>query len=327
MKENLDDINNDLLVKFLLGETNPQENILVKHWINSEEGHSKYFDHFKLIWEQSKQLAVFRTVDEDAAWRRFQNRIHPGLPNTVRQLKPTYRQSFIRLAAIFIMVVAGTWLAYNFLDNRPVRQLVFNTGQTSVTDTLSDGSIVILNTNSQLQYPEYFQGGKRSVILKGEAFFNISPDKSKPFVIQVNDVSIKVVGTSFNVKSTGDKTEVIVETGLVEVTKESQSVRLKPSEKIVIQKSDLLLVKLPVTDKLYNYYRTKEFYCDATPLWKLAEVLNQAYTTRIVIPDKNTRRLPLTTVFEDQPLDSILAVIKTTFNLSVVKSGDSIIIK
>ncbi|MEO5995187.1 MAG: FecR domain-containing protein [Chitinophagaceae bacterium] len=325
--ENFDHINNDLLVKFLVGEASADEQRLVENWLDSQVTNRKFFEHFKIIWEQSKDLSNRQSVNEVAAWKRFQQRIHPGKSDNIIQTRRVYQWPFLRVAAIFILVITGALLGFYFLNNRPVNILAINSQRTSLVDTLPDGSVVILNKHSLINYPEKFTGSSRSITLKGEAFFTISPDKNKPFIIQVNGISIKVVGTSFNVKTTGNNTEVIVETGVVEVSRNNRSITLNPGEKIIVTKTDSLLVKLPVTDKLYNYYRTKQFYCDDTPLWKLIEYLNQAYSSNIVIGRKNVRTLPLTTVFDNKPLDSILVVIGETFNLSVVKSGDSIVLK
>ena len=323
--ENFDYINNDLLVKFLVGEASPDEKLLVEDWLLSNGSNRKFFEHFKIIWEQSKELSNPGPVSEADAWQRFQRRIHPA--DNIIQKRRIYLWPFLRVAAIFILVTSGVLLSLYFFNSRPVNNLALNSQGTSLTNTLPDGSVVILNKYSHINYPEKFTGSSRSITLKGEAFFTISPDKNKPFIIQVNGIRIKVVGTSFNVKATGSNTEVIVETGVVEVSRNSRSIVLKPKEKIIVTKADSSLVKLPVTDNLYNYYRTRQFYCDDTPLWKLVEYLNQAYNSNVVIGRKSLRTLPLTTVFDNKPLDSILVVIGETFNLSVVKSGDSIVLK
>ena len=146
-------------------------------------------------------------------------------------------------------------------------------------------------------------------------------------MINVNDVQIKVVGTSFNVRSEAGVTEVIVETGIVQVTRNNKMVELRPAEKIKLGVKDSALVKERVEDKLYNYYRSKEFVCDDTPLWKLVEVLNEAYGANIIIENPKLRSLPLTTTFNNESLDKILEVISATFDITVTREGDRIILK
>ena len=89
-----------------------------------------------------------------------------------------------------------------------------------------------------LSYPASFKGKTRSIKLKGEAFFNVAPDKEKPFIIDVNDVQVKVVGTSFNVRSYNGITEVIVETGIVQVTKAGETTELRAGERTTLTQKD-----------------------------------------------------------------------------------------
>jgi ferric-dicitrate binding protein FerR (iron transport regulator) len=196
-----------------------------------------------------------------------------------------------------------------------------------LNDTLSDGSIVTINKGSSISYNPKFKGDTRQVALKGEAFFNVTPNRKKPFVITVDDVRITVVGTTFNVKNSNGSTEVVVETGVVRVTRGEETIELKANERVAVNAQVPVLSKEEVSDKLYNYYRTKEFVCDDTPLWKLVEVVNEAYAAKIVIGDPAIRNLTITTTFDNESLEQVLNVIKETFNITVIKEGDTITLK
>ena len=326
MKEESYHIDDDLLVKYLLDESTDTEKTAVEEWMHAAVGNRKYFEHFKLIWEQSKLLAATSTIDEEAAWQRLRSRIKqkPVEKGIVRGFN---RIPWIRIAAMVILVVGIGILALQVFNSRkPAMQVVQSLNQI-VPDTLPDGSIVTLNKHSVLSYPGKFKGENRSISLQGEAFFQVTPDKSKPFIVQVNDITVRVVGTSFNIKSVNGNTEVIVETGIVEVTRKNQRVELQPKEKLLVRSADSALEKQKETGTLYNYYRTKEFKCDNTPLWELVETLNQAYHANIIIGNEKIRNLPLTTTFNNESLDNILEVIRQTFKISVVRSGNSIILQ
>jgi ferric-dicitrate binding protein FerR (iron transport regulator) len=160
------------------------------------------------------------------------------------------------------------------------------------------------------------------VQLTGEAFFSIKPDKTKPFVIQAGAVQISVVGTSFNVRNTDSLTEVIVETGRVEVKDGSDVYVLNPGDKLTLGAQ--LAKKERQSDRLYNYYRSNEFVCDNTPLWKLVAALNQAYQSDIVIDRPALRETHLTATFSGESLDRILEIIALTLDVKVVRGHDSI---
>ena len=143
----------------------------------------------------------------------------------------------------------------------------------------------------------------------------------------MNDITVTVVGTSFNIKALEGKTQVIVETGVVRVTKNNRTIELQPNETLITSGTDSILVKEKVTDKLHQYYRSKEFVCDNTPLWKLVAVLNEAYNVNIVIERNELRNLPLTTTFYNESLEKILSIIAETFEITVERKGGQIILK
>ena len=325
MSRNLSHITDDILVKYLLHETTAEENTQVEQWKAESAINQKHFDQFRHIWEESKKLAAKSTVDEHAAWERFQQRIATAETKETKTIDLKPRYGIMKIAAALLVLICGTWFTYN-LTNRN-NEIALSTGNETLTDTLPDGSIITLNKHSELKYAMNDDGKTRDVTLKGEAFFNVAPDKSKPFIISVNDVTVQVVGTSFNVKNTAEQTEVIVETGIVEVAKNDNSVTLTRDEKATVAANSDELVKEDKSDNLYNYYRTKEFVCNNTPLWRLVDVLNEAYRVNIVITDPRLRNLPLTATFSDEPVENILAVVAETLHIKAEKKGTDILLR
>jgi ferric-dicitrate binding protein FerR (iron transport regulator) len=219
-------------------------------------------------------------------------------------------------------------LVNNFLPKgEAVKLMAVRSTDAVLSDTLPDQSVITLNKNSQITYNSTFEKDSRTVTLKGEAFFNVTPDKNKPFIIHVNGITVKVLGTSFNIRTKGTVTEVIVETGVVQVIKNKKTVLIQPKEKVLLQQHDTILAKEKVRDELYNYYRSKEFVCDNTPLWKLVEVLNEAYASNITIERKSLRALPLTTTFNNESLETILQIISATFSIEIERRGNQILLK
>ena len=269
-------------------------------------------------------------MDENKAWERFQQRIHNNGAKEERPVVKKKNLSWLRVAASIALIVAIGAVTYNIMNRERVVNLLAETYQDVLTDTLSDGSVVTLNKESSLAYPSRFKGDTRTVTLKGEAFFHVTPDKEKPFTIHVNDVDVTVVGTSFNIKSKNGITEVIVETGIVRVTKEGETIELKAGEKTTIGTTVNSIKKEEVTDQLYNYYRTKEFVCENTPLWKLVEVLNEAYNVHIVIGREELKNLPITSPFYNESLDRVLELISLTFDtydIKITRKDDQIILE
>lgn len=314
----------ELLVKYLLGEADAQEHLALQQWRAARAENEKYYADFKTIWEQSKALEAKSSINEDAAWERMKQRIASGAAEKAvpKRIALSWKP-WARIAAILLVCIGGFYI----FTYRSDEMILVESGAAIKVQTLPDGSVVTLNKNASLSYPENFDRQSRNVSLKGEAFFNITPNKQQPFIIAANDVQIKVVGTSFNVKMAKENTEVIVETGIVEVSKHEHIVRLNPKEKAVVATTSEQPVKEAATDLLYNYYRTNSFECKNLPLWRVVDALNEAYGSHIEIQNPEIRELHFRTNLINQSLNDNLEVIKETLGITVEQKGTIIILK
>ena len=311
-------------MKHLLGEASPEEEQAVNEWMSKNAGNKDYYIQLQKIWDNSKKLAADSTLDVEKAWERFQKRV--GDQDQAPKISKGSGFPWMRIAASVILIAGLGVIAYFMINSNASKEMVAQTAQNVLVDTLPDGSVITLNKRSAITYPPKFKGNSRAIALKGEAFFNVAPDKKKPFIISVNDVQVTVVGTSFNIKSENGNTEVVVETGIVQVTRSGKTVELNAGEKVVMHANDSIASKEAVDEKLYNYYRTKEFVCDETPLWKLVQVLNEAYDAKIIIGRKELNDKKITTIFYNESLEKILEVIHLTFDITVIKKEDGQII-
>lgn len=321
-------MNDDLLVKFLAGEAEPAERQAVEQWIRESEDNARHYNHFKAIWENSESLALKTTVSEDDAWERFRTKvILKDNQGGEQRGKVRLLNSWLRVAAAIVLVtVAGSLAVTYYLDNRPVTLVQLKSGQHTLSDTLPDGSVITLNRNSRFSYPSRFTGTRRNVTLQGEAFFKVAADKSRPFTITVDDVTVTVVGTSFNIKSRGEQTEVIVESGIVQVAKDNDKVELRAGEKVLAGEKGVLSKGFN-TNALYNSYMSKIFVCRNTPLSALISAVNDAYNADIEIANKSLESLPLNNTFRNDSVENILQVLAETFTIKIEREGQKIILK
>ncbi|MFD0749167.1 FecR family protein [Mucilaginibacter calamicampi] len=319
------EINDDLLVSHILGEVSPATAEEISTWRNSDPANNERYQQFRAIWETSKNINYIGTLDPQVSLQKLKEKAAMQKAEDDKVVPLNRKNSWLKIAAAILSFV-GCGLFYLYQRNFKEIQLI--TKNEVKVDTLSDGSIVTLNKATSLKYPIRFRGKKRNVILtRGEAFFNVAKNKAMPFIISTGSTTIKVVGTSFNVKNKADAIEVIVETGIVQVTRNGNTVSLKPGEKVLVKQNPLLFRKEKNPDRLYNYYRSKEFVADNTPLWRLVEVLNEAYESKIVISRKELNELQLNTTFKDESLDDILVIISRTFGVTVEKKNGAIVIK
>lgn len=314
-----------LLIKYLLEEATDEEQNLVEHWLAESESNQQYFAQINAIWENSKMVAFHSTIDENDAWKRFEERVkkqeaEKGKAKIVSIQNPRNAFSFKKIAVAASVLMAVSILTY-FLVFK-IDSGVFTTGNSVLVKKLPDQTIVTLNKNSSIALGKSFNKTNRELSLEGEAFFNVTPDSQKPFIIKSRNVEVVVVGTSFNVKNIEAGTEIIVESGIVEVRYEGSKIRLLPQQKILVKPGDKKLIANRNEGELYNYYRTQSFICTHTPLPDLVEVLNNAYDVNIKIANPAAYQMRITTRFEKQNINTILNVVATTLNLKVIKTDE-----
>lgn len=317
----------DLLVKCLLQEASPEEQRIVDEWLAADPANQRHYDQLRLIWENSLRLASrgglpnnIREIEgeEETAWQVLKEKLHtPAHRTPVRTLRWT------------AAAVAAAAVLFLFLWRRPdpVTWQQIASRDAIRTDTLVDGSIVTMNKHSRLFGPSTFATKERTVALEGEAFFQIAPDKDRPFHIRVNSMSITVLGTSFNVRTENKKTVILVETGLVEVDNDHARVLLQGGETITLDAHDPRPQKQPAVTPVYKYYQPRVFVCHDTPLEELVDALNQAYGDSIIIENPALRQRPITTTFHDEPLHDVLDVVKKTLNITIQYSGSHYTLK
>jgi transmembrane sensor len=317
-------ISDESLINYLAGECTPEEAIQIEEWRKAEPANERRYRNFELIWDTSSQFQYQGEMDAPASLEKLKQKAAAlyEQPSRVVRLKSNFR--WLAGAAAILLFAVSTWF---YIARRSVANVQVVTAAEIKIDTLSDGSVLTINKNTQLSFPGKFTHSQRQVFLtRGEAFFNVRHQKTRPFIIHAGSTTIQVLGTAFNVKHKNGGVEVIVESGMVAVKKGEQTVLLKQGERGFIQSGARGITKETNPDKLYTYYRSHEFVANNTPLWRMVEVLNEAYDTKIVIGRKELREMPLNTTFKNESLDEVLKVISKTFSLKVERRKQQIIL-
>lgn len=268
-------------------------------------------------------------VDVESAWNKVMSRINEEAP--VITLKPAGRPfpgiRFMRIAAaVLILAGIGTALLFTVKSDPFSKIIVASTGdyEKNIKVSLSDGSTVTLNHNTKLSYSSGYGKRSRNVSLTGEAFFEITSDPSKPFIIDAGKAKVKVVGTSFNVITENDDSavEVFVATGKVMLSDNSGSrdLILDPGYIGTMDRGSSEKTK----NENPNYMSWKEgrLDYDGQPLEIVFRDLKRVYNMEIIADDPSILANPWTSPIISQSSDTIIRIICASFNLSYVKDGE-----
>ena len=321
-----------LLIKYLLEETSPDEVTAVEAWIAENPKHKKHFQEFRWVWIKSKDLVQADNMDENAAWERFQvfREANQKKPQPIAQQR-FLTSAWARVAAAIVLLGAITAIVLSFLPHSG-KALYSNVAlvadQETVKELLLDGTLLTLNKNAKLSYSQKWLGDNRLVKLEeGEAYFEVEKNPKKPFVIAVDELEVRVLGTSFNIKKTDERTTVIVDEGVVQVKTGTDELLLQKNEKAVINNDNGTIEKSVSTDQLFKYYVSKEFVAKNLKLTKLVEALNAAYDSEVEVLSARAKEMSITTTLPYGSLKDNLEIIRQTLGVTVSQNGENIIIE
>lgn len=308
----------ELVVRCITGQATGYEQEKLKVWLKEDENRTRY-EEIRAIWIASGEVYKDYSPDLARARKKIQNGIDPAV-----KLAPWKWAG--RAAAILVAAVGALWAIAEYSANVNVRQLPMveiSTGSAMDSVTLSDGSVIWLNRETTLKFLGEFTGPERRVFLNGEAFFKVVHNPEKPFIVEANGTATKVLGTSFNIKSSKDNIVVSVRTGKVlffehdnvrncELLVKDQMAAFSPSSRS-IRKSAIDGSKLP-------FWKNHPLAFKNTPLADVATKLSAYYDITIDLDPAIPENLSLTSSFEDQGAEEVLEVVCMTLDLKLERT-------
>jgi transmembrane sensor len=340
-----------LLVKYIASQANDDEVAFIKQWVSAHPENEQYFAQLYETWQNSL-LLEYNIINADNAYQQFVNKISGD-----KQPAKNIYKVWLAVTILLVAVVAATFLLKsNWADVAPLNQLVAKPGIIRKV-TLTDGTVVWLNSGSTLKYNESFGKTNRKVYLEGEGFFEIAPGKKNiPFIVNTKNYVIRDIGTRFNLKAYPN--DSFFETSVVngEVSIEDKEHKDNAMNRIYIKQKQTLRIwkrrseqleilhgfanapvknynEIQITqftlDKEANYTGWKDnlLVFDSNTLQDIAKVLERRYNVEINISDTVLHNIKYSGNFKNVgSIDKILDIIKQNTPISYSKSGNSITI-
>jgi len=313
----------DLITKKLSNEISLEEDLKLEKWLEESNENRKVFDSYKGTWDDMDRVKHKSTREIDVEWERLEKAIDFEEAKIQVKERSLFANIYRYAAAILIIAVAA-FTIYNYLNNQGTNQLVAKVQIQEVE--LPEGSKVTVNSNSKLSFPEKFKNNKREVELSGEAFFEVTKDLNRPFIINAGDVRVEVLGTSFNVKAYENhkQIEVTVSSGKVAIypiDNPDERVVLIKGQKAIFYKSSTKIEATLNTDINFASWKTKQIIFEDTPIPEVIRIINEIYKSDVNLVGDQLNDCPVTTAFDNQSLESILNVLKSTLDLSIEEKG------
>ena len=240
-------MNKDILYKFFEGNASFEEEAAVKQWMEESAENRLAF------LKERKLFDAMLLLGNEEIIKNGKKRFSINLSSL--------RTELIKIAAVIALTLGGSFIYRQMqTEQTPIalQTITVPAGQ-RINITLVDGTNVWLNARTSLSYPVKFGKNNRQVVLDGEAYFDVTKDKSKPFIVQTDNYNVEVLGTQFDVNAYSEtgEFETTLMSGSVKVASASdstQKITLKPNNKVFLQDGKLHVTA--VDD--YNPYRWKE---------------------------------------------------------------------
>ena len=313
-----------IIKKFLSGRFSVETEEKVQRWIMKEENAEEKEKASLEYWNELDTEADSKTYSalERVNLRTGYNKEH--LENIVLYHK------FVRIVAVVIPIclLAGGLLYYIPSENEQIEISTAYGEQKRLV--LPDSSEVWLNAGSTITYPKTFTKENRVVTLDGEAYFSVRKDDAKPFIVETSQLSVKVLGTKFNVKAYANDANITttLTSGKVEVSTQSRPPQtLKPNEQLTYDKStsDIEISTVDTVDT-NSWVKGKIIFTNATAE-EIFRTLERRYDTVIDhSTDFSASRRYTVKFLKDENLDEMLNILGDIIGFSYRQSGNKIII-
>lgn len=296
-----------IIAKKLSGEASEEDMHILEAWLSEDDSHRVEYERIVQLWNDSDILFSTHDFDVSTAWNKVAAKTVYDRPATVERKTinlSAWMQYAIAAAAILLI---GIFVVKQYAGHS-MHVVIADAGNKEIT--LPDQSHITLRKGSKISYPETFAANERHVTLEGEAFFQVTHNERQPFIINAQSVSVKVLGTSFNVQCTKQSANVVVATGRVQMTSNqhaAQYVILTKGESGTLD--DGKLTESITGDNNYLFWKTGSLQYDNKSLSYIVNELNQYYQKKIIIDNSVSTEIKnqlITINFNNQPLEKVL---------------------
>lgn len=302
----------EVLAKYFSGNATKDEISSIESWRLESNSNTKAFLDAKIVWLESQpQKAAPSYILESILEEKEGKQV------------PFIMRNWVKYASAAVLVFAISLL------------FILNSGESGANfsnQDLRDGSSIALHGSSTLEVIN-FNENLREVRISGKAYFDIERDESRPFIIHTDNATVEVLGTSFVVNTYGDKTEVCVESGLVEFTKSKKgssdavSVKLSKGEMGLISNNNKGIIKRNNNDLNYLAWKTKVITFNESTMAEVEQVLEDVYGINVSFDNPEFKGCKLTAKFNKKKAKDALEIIARTFGVEYEFANGKAILK
>jgi len=301
-----------LISKYILGKPNRDEYEALESWKNESEANLDALKQTIRINEASNELRDYQQVDKKAAWQKVDQRIST-------ETHIVGFKHWGKIAAVAVLILASFFVIQSGDDViNPEAKVYTATGEQIKLD---DGSIIDLDQKSVLTASQ-----SRTVKLSGRAYFDIAPDKTKPFTVEINHGMVTVLGTEFNITTDSLLSQIYVTEGRVKHTYNGEEYILTVGDMLTIIGDKVELTKDQTSQ--VTAWKSKELNFVNENLHNVMKGIGSFYNIQVEFPAKmNDDDCKINTKYTSETLDQVLQELAVIVRLKYEIINGKVIVK
>lgn len=317
-------IDRELLEKYMKGECSPEEESLVHQWIDENDS-----DEYPIVHREKR----YKNKQHKSWWQLAQNidELRPYASSTREFFEKKRVWAAAATVAILVgfsmwMYVSGQWGSFRY-----EKQYQTSYGEIKQV-TLPDGTMVTLNAESVLKVSKGFNEKNRTVSLDGEAFFDVKHDAAIPFKVKTNQISVTVLGTSFNVSAFNNDPEVnvLLKSGKIMVKetnhKKAESMVLLPGESAIYGKENSSLEIRKLNPAIQLAWQQRIIAFKDADMKEVAHQIERYFGVTMDISGLPPQQWQLTGEYKNQTLEEVLESLSFNYNLKYKIEGSKVVL-
>ena len=326
----------ELLDRFFRGLTSPEEDVQLKSWIKQPDFQQKFSAYYQQCWALAPDTMDKAVQNE--MFTELLSQIDASSTTETKVLKTRNRflRQIGRYAAVACIILAVGSGAYYAGVKRPaddanteVTMSVSNGQKADII--LADGTKVYINSDSRIVYDNTYNKKTRMVSLEGEAYFEVTKNRHKPFTVQRDPMRVRVLGTTFNFKS--DKSCRVAEATLIEGeievkgNREEGQIILTPGQRAELNKNNGRLTVKQVDAKLDAVWHDNLIPFQKADIFTIAKALERFYDVKIILsPDIQANRTYSGVLRKKSNIESVLKSLQNSIPIDYKIVGNNIFI-
>ncbi|WP_336528413.1 FecR family protein [Bacteroides acidifaciens] len=332
MKEKkMSNLSEDIINKYLTGQCSEEELVEVNAWMKESEENARQLFRMEEIYH----LGKFNQYADRQQMARAEKQLYKKLDEEKRKQNKILRMHrWMKYAAMIAVILvigggSGYWLYQNG-NNQHMMVAVANEGIVKEI-ILPDGTKVWLNNSATLKYPREFSEKARNVYLDGEAYFEVTKNRHKPFTVQSDAMRVRVLGTTFNFKC--DKNYQIAEVTLIEGeievkgNKEEGQIILAPGQRAELNKNNGRLTVKQVDAKMDAVWHDNLIPFQKADIFTISKALERFYDIKIILsPDMRADKTYSGVLKKKSTIESVLKSLQNSISIDYKIVGNNIFI-